>query len=210
MSPRPRLWLPDEPLVLASTSPTRRLLVEATGIPVVTQAPRVDERAAEAAARAADPAIDGAGIAAALAAAKALAVSRERPGAIVVGADQTLELGDELLHKPASRADAAAQIARMAGRTHVLVSAVAIARAGAVLSVVSDAARLTMRPLDQAAIGLYLDLAGDAALASVGGYQLEGLGAHLFEAVAGDHTTILGLPIPPLLAILRKQGALAL
>lgn len=210
METRPRLWLPDEPLCLASTSATRRVLLEATGIPVATQAPQVDERAVEAAMRAADPSIDGAGLASALAKAKALAVSGVRRDSLVVGADQTLALGAELLHKPASRADAAAQIARMAGRTHILVSAVAIAREGALVATFSEAARLTMRPLAPEAIDRYLDLAGESALASVGGYQLEGLGAHLFEEVEGDHTTILGLPVRPLLAALRRLGALAL
>ncbi|HEX8167905.1 MAG TPA: Maf family protein [Beijerinckiaceae bacterium] len=199
------LWLPADPLLLASTSATRRLLLESAGLPVETEAPGVDERAVEAGAGALPPE----GIARRLAGEKALAVSRRRPGRVVVGADQVLALEGEVLHKPADRAAAHAQIMRLAGRTHALHTAFAIALDGAVRREGLDSARLTMRPLGAAAIERYLALAGDAVTQSVGGYQLEGAGIHLFERVEGDHATILGLPLLPLLAGLRGMGLLA-
>jgi septum formation protein len=98
----------------------------------------------------------------------------------------------------------------LAGRAHRLVSAFCLARDGQALFKAADEARMTMRPLDPGAISLYLSLAGEAALASVGAYQAEGLGVHLFERIEGDHATIVGLPLLPVLAWLRRQGYLAL
>ena len=197
-------WLGSAPLLLASTSATRRLLLESAGLPVETEAPGVDERAVEAGAAAMPR-----DLARRLAAEKALAVSRRRPGRVVVGADQVLELDGEVLHKPADRAAARRQIARLAGRTHALHTAFAVARDGTVAREGLDSAHLTVRPLDGAAVERYLALAGDAVTRSVGGYQLEGAGIHLFERVEGDHSTILGLPLLPLLAALRGMGLLA-
>ncbi|MGJ3262151.1 MAG: Maf family protein [Salinarimonas sp.] len=204
----PGLWREATALVLASTSATRRDLLASTGLPFETARPDVDERAVEATALA-----GGAGpeaLAVTLAREKALSVSAARPGALVIGADQTLALERRLFHKPTSRAAAREQIAALAGRTHALHSGVALARDGVVVTDFLASARLTMRPLDAAAIELYLALAGDAATTSVGGYQLEGVGAHLFARVEGDHSTILGLPVFPLLAALRDHGALSL
>ncbi|MGP9820319.1 Maf family protein [Salinarimonas sp. NSM] len=203
-----RLWRDPAPLVLASTSATRRALLASTGLPFETVRPEVDERAIEAGARAEGLAPDA--LAVLLARQKALSVSGARPGALVIGADQTLALGERLFHKPASREEARAQIAALAGRTHALHSGVAIARDGAVVAAFVETARLVMRPLDADAIDLYLASAGEAVTTSVGGYQLEGVGAHLFARVEGDHATILGLPILPLLAAFRDLGALAL
>ncbi|MFK8254053.1 Maf family protein [Ancylobacter terrae] len=194
------------PLVLASKSTARRALLAAAALPFDSAVADVDERALEDETRAA-----GGGpveVARRLAAAKALAVAADHPGRLVIGADQTLALGEEALHKPADRAAAFNQIARLAGRTHMLHAAIAVARDGQVLFETVASARLAMRPLDAAAIEAYLDAAGAAVLGSVGGYQLEGLGIHLFEAVEGDHSTILGLPLLPLLAFLRAQGDL--
>ncbi len=198
------LWRGAGPLILASTSATRLKLLRAAGLDPATEAPGVDERALEAG-------LGGAarGLAGGLARAKALAVSARRPGAFVIGADQTLEVEGEILHKPHERAAAAAQVARLAGRTHALHAAVALARDGAVLEAVDDTARLTVRPLGPDAIARYLDLAGDAVTRSVGAYQLEGAGIHLFERVEGDHSTVLGLPLLPLLAAMRRHGLLA-
>ena len=196
-------WLGPKPLLLASTSPTRRLLLEGAGLPVETEAPGVDERAVEAA----DPAASPPALARRLAEAKALAVARRHPDRVVVGADQVLALGDSLFHKPESRAAAGAQIARLAGRTHHLHAAFAVAHGAEIRTSAVETASLTMRPLDEAQIAAYLACAGEARLrASVGGYQLEGLGIHLFEAVSGEHSTILGLPLLPLLAVLRADG----
>ena len=198
------VWLGSAPLLLASTSPIRRLLLEAAGLTVETEAPGVDERAVEA-----GTAGSPQDLARRLAAEKALAVSRRRPERVVVGADQVLELDGEVLHKPADRAAARVQIARLAGRTHALHTAFVVACDGALEREDLESARLTMRPLDGAAIERYLGLAGDAVTQSVGGYQLEGIGIHLFARVEGDHSAILGLPLLPLLAALRGMGLLA-
>jgi septum formation protein len=201
------LWRLADPLLLASGSATRRALLESAALPVEVERPAVDERAIEAAARHAGA--GSAAVARALAAAKALDVSTRRPGRLVLGADQTLDRDGTAFHKPECRAEAADQIRRLSGRAHTLHAAVALARDGAILAEIADAARLTMRPLSEEAIELYLDLAGDAVLASVGAYQVEGVGVHLFERIEGDHSTILGLPLLPTLAALRGLGALS-
>jgi septum formation protein len=184
------------------------MLLEAAGLPVEAEAPGVDERAAEAAAlvEGAQPAE----VARRLACAKALTVSRRCPNRIVVGADQTLSCAGELFHKPADAAEVRAHLARLAGRTHMLYSAAALARAGAIMHVLVGEARLTMRPLSRTAIEQYVAFAGNWAFQSVGAYQVEGLGIHLFERIEGDHATILGLPLLPLLAALRDMSLLEL
>lgn len=204
----PALWRDPAPLVLASTSATRKALLASAGLAFEAIAPEVDERVIEA-----DALVGGAtpeSLAVILARAKALDVSRVRPNSLVVGADQTLALGERLFHKPSTRAAAHEQIAALCGRTHALHAGVAITRDGVIVAEYRASARLGMRRLDADAIEMYLDLAGDSVTTSVGGYRLEGVGAHLFERVEGDHSTILGLPIFPLLAALRDLGALAL
>jgi septum formation protein len=114
------------------------------------------------------------------------------------------------LHKPHDRTAAREQLTTLSGRTHMLHSAVAIAKDDAIVACFVGEAGLTMRPLTLETIERYLDLAGETALQSVGAYQLEGLGIHLFESVEGDHSTILGLPLLPLLAALRDLNCLAL
>jgi septum formation protein len=200
------LWRGDAPLLLASTSATKQALLRAVGIEPDVEAPGVDERAVEAAVGGSDPAA----LAARLAEAKALAVSARRPGRVVVGADQTLACEGRLFHKPADEEAARSQIAALSGRFHALHSAAAIARKGVLLRSVGAEARLLMRPLDAAAIARYVALAGPGATASVGGYQVEGLGMHLFERIEGDHATILGLPLLPLLAAFRDLDLLSL
>lgn len=199
------LWLADEALVLASRSYSRRAMLEAAGIAVEVRAADIDERAVEAGAGARSP-----GAAAALlAAAKARAVARQMPHRLVVGADQTLAVGDRRLDKPGDVAAARAQLAMLSGTTHELHSAVAVVRDDEVLFATVDRARLTARPFTAAFVDRYLDAAGAAVLASVGAYQLEGAGIHLFERIDGNHFTILGLPLLPLLAFLRRTGAVA-
>jgi len=149
-------------------------------------------------------------IAALLAREKSLFVSARRSGAYVVGADQTLALGTRLFSKPDGRAQAAEQLGALAGCSHELHSAVAVARDGKILFDAIAIARMTMRPLSEAEIDAYLDEAGAAVTSSVGAYQLEGLGVHLFERIEGDHFTILGLPLLPLLAFLRSEGLLGI
>jgi nucleoside triphosphate pyrophosphatase len=199
------LWLAPSPLVLASGSSVRRALLEAAGIPVEVRPASLDERAVEAGAPSEDP---GA-VAALLARAKALRVAADVPGRLVIGADQTLALGRRRFDKPADRAGARAQLQALAGRTHALHAAVAVARGPDVLFAHVGVARLTMRPLTDAFLDRYLDAAGAAVTASVGAYQVEGLGIELFERIDGDHFTVMGLPLLPLLAYLRAEGSLA-
>lgn len=201
------LWLSDQPLLLASGSAARRDMLLAAGVPVEIVKPEIDERAVEAPLIAAGAAPEA--VAAALACAKALAVSQARPGRLVLGADQTLTCEGEAFHKPATRMAAADQIAALSGRTHQLHSAFVIARDGAAVVEGVAVARLTMRVLSPGFILGYLDATGDAALSSVGGYQVEGLGAQLFERIEGDHFTILGLPLLAVLAALRDLDHLA-
>jgi len=163
---------------------------------------QIDERAVEAAANVAD----ARGAARVLARAKADAVAVAAPGQIVLGADQTLALGAQRFTKPADRAAANKQLQALRGRTHELHSALALVRDGELLFEFCDTARLTMRDFSDRFLDDYLDMAGDTALASVGTYQLEGIGIHLFERVEGDYFTILGLPLLPLLVFLRENG----
>jgi septum formation protein len=199
------LWLAPLPLVLASGSSVRRALLEAAGIPVEVRPASLDERAVEAGAPNEDP---GA-IAALLARAKALRIAADVPGRLVIGADQTLALGRRRFDKPADRAGARAQLQALAGRTHELHAAIAVARGPDVLFAHVGVARLTMRPLTDAFLDRYLDAAGAAVTASVGAYQVEALGIQLFERIDGDHFTVMGLPLLPLLAYLRAEGSLA-
>ena len=200
------VWRGGAPLLLASTSPTRLGLLRAAGMEPDAEAPGVDERAVEAGLSGTDPAT----LAVRLAEARALAVSGRRPGRIVVGADQILSIEGRMLHKPADEAAVEVQIAALAGRTHLLHSAAALAKDGRLLHTLTDEARLRMRLLDGSAITRYVALAGLGATASVGGYQVEGLGMHLFEQIEGDHSTILGLPMLRLLAALRDLDLLAI
>jgi septum formation protein len=191
--------------VLASKSEVRRKLLEAAAIPVVVDPAEVDERAIETASSEAKT--DPEAAARLLAREKALAVARRRAG-IVLGADQTLALGARRFSKPDSRAAAREQLSALAGRTHSLHSAVAVVNKGDVLFETVSTAHLTMRALSEGALDAYLDDAGDRVTSSVGAYQLEGLGVHLFEKIEGDHFTVLGLPLLPLLAHFRKAGLL--
>jgi septum formation protein len=172
---------------------------------VETQAPGIDERAVQAAASSEGPPA----IARRLAAEKAVAVSRLRPDRLVIGADQTLVCDGRLFHKPANRSEAREQLMALSGRTHVLHSAFALAQDGVIAHEGVDDACMTLRALTSDAIDVYLDVAGAAALQSVGAYQVEGIGIHLFERIEGEHSTILGLPLVPLLAALRRRGLLA-
>jgi septum formation protein len=198
------MWRGTKPLILASQSLARQALLASAGIPFEAIPAGLDELAIQLASALSAPGE----IAALLARDKALFVSDKHPGRYVVGADQTLMLGEQLFSKPAGRAEAAAQLQALAGRTHELHSAAAIARDGEILLETVSIARMTMRQLDDAAISAYLDAAGEAVTTSVGAYQLEGLGVHLFERIEGDHFTILGLPLLPLLEFLRSQGLL--
>jgi septum formation protein len=199
------LWTGVEPLILASKSPARFALLSAAGIAVEVLPADIDERGVEAKASAQD-----AGAAAALLAReKARAVAAIRPGRMVLGADQTLALGARRFSKPVDRAAAAEQLRALRGETHALHSALAVMRDGDLLFDHTDAAHLSMRCFSEKFLHEYLDAAGVAATASVGGYQLEKPGIQLFERIEGDYFTILGLPLLPLLEFLRREGSLA-
>jgi septum formation protein len=198
------MWRGAKPLILASQSAARQALLTNAGIAFDAIPAELDELAIQLASALSAPGE----IAALLARDKALFVSAEHRDRFVIGADQTLILGEQLFSKPADRAQAALQLRALAGQSHELHSAVAVVRGDEVLFEHVSIARMTMRPLHDNAISAYLDAAGAAITTSVGAYQLEGLGVHLFERIEGDHFTILGLPLLPLLKFLRSQGLL--
>ena len=199
------LWLGKEPLVLASQSKARQMLLAKAGIAFESDPANIDERAIQDSSGLSAPG-DIAGL---LAREKSLHVSNRRPTRYVIGADQTLALGPRIFNKPAGKAEAADQLRALAGNCHELHAAIAVAHAGKVLFEHVSIARMTMRPLEDSDIGNYLHAAGDAVTSSVGAYQLEGLGVHLFERIEGDHFTVLGLPLLPLFAFLRSEHLLA-
>jgi septum formation protein len=196
------------PPILASRSAGRRRLLEAAGIPVEVTPAVIDERGVEQAFLREGGA--PARIAGVLARAKAIEVSGRRFGALCIGADQILTLNGELLHQSPTIDDARRQMKRLAGQTHILTSAVCVARDGQSLFETQDSAAMTMRKFDDSAITRYFAIAGSDVLGSVGGYQIEGLGVHLFEKIAGEHATIVGLPMLNLLAWLRRDGFVTL
>ena len=195
-------------LILASGSRSRRQMLEAAGLQFEVVPSKVDERAVRDALQGEGCAIDPADLAEVLARAKAEDVSRERPGALVIGADQVLALGDTIYEKPKDLAEARRHIWSFRGRTHALHSAVALSVGGETQWTTSDTALMTMRAFSPAFADAYVDRAGPVICQSVGAYQLEGLGMQLFEEIDGDYFTILGLPLLPLLAELRNRGAL--
>lgn len=199
------LWRGQFPLILASQSRARQALLANAGIEFEAIPADIDERAAQQSSGLSAPG----DIAALLAREKALSVSTRQPGKFIVGADQTLALGMRLFSKPAGRAQAAAQLRELAGKSHQLYSAVAVACDGQILFEDAAIAQMTMRRLGEAEIEAYLSEAGEVVTSSVGAYQLEGLGVHLFERIEGDHFTILGLPLLQLLAFLRSERLLA-
>jgi len=191
-------------LILASKSPFRSALLKNAGIDFSGESADIDERAVEA------PLYETGAtpeeVAQVLAEAKALDVSEKNPGAVVIGCDQTLSLGDEIFHKPANMEAAGHQLLQFSGKTHQLNSAVVLVKDGETLWRHVSVARMTMRKLDPAFVGRYLGRVGDSALSSVGAYQVEGPGIQLFEKIEGDYFTIVGLPLLPLLAELRKEN----
>ncbi|WP_414641900.1 Maf family protein [Brevundimonas sp.] len=180
-------------------------MLEGAGVPFSAQVADVDEDAVKATHDPADPA----GLAIELARVKALAVSRHDPEAWVLGADQTLAFAGGLVSKAPSMAAARAQLAAMRGRSHQLHSGAALARDGQVVWSGVDSVTMRMRDFSDAFLDAYLAAEGEGLLGSVGSYRLEGMGAQLFEAVEGDYFTVLGLPLWPVLAELRRTGVLA-
>lgn len=199
------LWLADQPLVLASKSAIRHAILREAGLPVEVRPADIDERTIEQQATTRD----AGEVAALLARAKARTVAARLPGRLVLGADQTLALGERRFSKPADRAAVREQLNALAGRTHELHSAIALVREQTILFEHREVARLTMRAFSERFLDAYLDTVGAAATASVGGYQLEKAGIQLFERIEGDHFVILGLPLLALLRYARNAGWLA-
>lgn len=194
------------PLVLASKSLARRQMMVAAGIPVEVQVADIDERSVE---KAAGAEKDAGQVALLLAREKAKAVAARMKGRLVIGADQTLALGERRFSKPVDRQAAREQLQALRGKTHQLHSAVVVMQDDDVLFEHHDAALLTMRDFSDAFLEIYLEAVDQSVSESVGGYQLERIGIHLFAGVEGDHFTILGLPLLPLLDALRQRGFLA-
>lgn len=194
------------PLILASASTARAQMLRAAGVEIEIAPARVDEGELKLSLKqhGADP--ETAAIA--LAELKALQVSRGAPGRLVLGADQMLDCDGTWFDKPESRAAARAQLEALRGKTHRLTSAAVLARDGQRVWHHAAAARLAMRSFTDAFLDLYLDRAGETVLFSVGAYQLEGLGAQMFGRIDGDFFVILGLPLIPVLDILREQNML--
>tara|TARA_B100000614_G_C14434333_1_gene447468 strand:+ start:109 stop:723 length:615 start_codon:yes stop_codon:yes gene_type:complete len=193
-------------IVLASTSRSRRSLLENAGLAFTAVKPDVDERAIEAPYL--KEGVTPAFLAGLLSREKALDVSARAENAFVIGGDQVMEFEGRPYSKPESREEARDHLKRLSGKSHSLISAFAIARDGEILFEAAETARLTMRTLDEAAIERYLALLPDHVLFSSGVYQLEGPGVQLFTKIEGDFFTILGLPMLTLLKALRKLGAI--
>ncbi|HOV03845.1 MAG TPA: Maf-like protein [Kaistiaceae bacterium] len=196
----------DTRLILASKSQSRIMLLQNAGLDFDIVPADIDERAVEAPLVEADFGPDD--IAEVLAEAKAREVSERRPGALVIGSDQTLGLGEKRFNKPETIEDARRQLLAMRGATHSLNSAIACVKDGETLWRHISRADLTMRDFTPEFAGHYLALVGSEALTSVGAYRLEGPGIQLFETIEGDYFTILGLPLLPLLGFLRDRGIL--
>jgi len=194
-------------LVLASASPFRRRLLEAAGIAFAVVAPEVDEAAIKSGLFQSGASLRE--IAQGLAVAKAEVVSASLPDALVIGADQVLACGAQIFNKPASVAEAREQLVRLRGKTHELLTAVALAAAGTAVWTRLETATLAMRPFSDAFLTDYLARVGDRVRGTVGAYEVEGPGIQLMESIEGDMFTVIGLPLLALLSELRARGALA-
>jgi len=193
-----------KPLVLASASAARRALMAGVGLTVDLQPADLDEEGR----RQANPDLGPADMAIRLAEAKAVAVSRIRPGVLVLGGDQILDEGGAIVSKAESLDAIAARLRGFRGRTHHLHSGTALARDGAVVWRHVDTAALTVRDFSEAWLTTYLEAEGTALTGVVGGYRLEGPGAQLFSRIEGDYFTVLGLPLWAVLEALRDQGVI--
>jgi septum formation protein len=192
-------------LILASKSSHRAKLLLGAGLNFEPRDAGIDERSVELALGDQVLPEDCAQI---LAQTKAVSVSEHYPDALVLGCDQILALGDEVLHKAVDFEAARANLLKLSGKTHTLYSAIALATRGEIVWSLTVPAIMTMRKLDPSFIGRYLAFAGDTVLGSVGCYQIEGPGIQLFEKIEGDYWTIIGLPLLPLMAELRERGAI--
>jgi septum formation protein len=200
------LQMAEPAIVLASASAARRAVLEAAGLRFEAIAAAVDEASIKESAKAEGfPASEAAIM---LAEAKARRIAARRPEALVIGCDQILVMGDRWFDKPESPAAARAHLEALRGNTHQLVTAVLCWRNGQRVWQHVATPRLTMRPVSDEFLDAYLALEGEQVTATVGAYRLEGPGIHLFDKVEGEHATILGLPLLPLLGFLRQHGVL--
>ncbi len=200
-----------KPVILASASKIRAQLLQKAGVDIEVIPADVDEdqmKRVLSSPSSLSPQSKGGDLAELLAEAKALDVSRQKPGSLVIGADQTLACEDVLFDKALDIADARKKLLALRGNTHALYSAVACATDGNIVWRHSDVAYLTMRDFSPEFLGKYLALLGNEVLESVGGYKLEARGSQLFDKITGDYFTILGLPLLPLLGFLRTEGIL--
>ena len=193
-------------IVLASGSKTRADLLRGAGLDVHIDPANVDEDAVKDSLRA--EGASAAQVAEALSDLKALKVSRRHPGALVIGADQTLDCNGVWFDKPPDIDHLRGHIEALSGKRHSLFAGVSVMRDGERIWGLVEPAHLTMRSLTPDFIARYVEAVGEDGLGSVGGYRLEGLGAQLFSRVEGDYFTILGLPLLPLLGFLRQHGAI--
>jgi septum formation protein len=196
-------------LVLASASAARGALLRAAGLSFDVVPAAIDEAAVRANILGNTAGATARDIANILAAEKARAVSLLRPEALVIGADQVLVLDGKVFAKPADLAEARDHLTDLRGKTHDLISAVALARHGAVSWQATSTAGMTMRNFSDEFLGSYIERMGDRLLQSVGCYELEGIGVQLFDRINGDYFTILGIPLMPLLQRLREEKLLA-
>ena len=194
-------------VVLASRSGPRARMLANAGVPFTVNAASVDETAIKKSVRITSA--DAAVIAEILAATKAQQVSRNHGDNLIIGADQMLACDGEWFDKPTSLRDARNHLVKLRGKTHELISAVCVVQGGAVLWHHIARARMTMRPFSEDFIDKYVDKMGDSIMTTVGGYELEGIGAQLFSRVEGDYFTVLGMPLLPLLDFLRGHGVIA-
>ena len=193
-------------LILASASPARASMLKNAGLTFEVEPANIDEAALRDHMR--NEGLPISEIAATLAEYKAMSISKDHPETIVIGADQLLVQGHEIYEKPKNIVQAAEQLQKLCGQTHELISAVALVLDGNCIWRSSDAARLTMRDFTPYFLEDYINREGEALLGCVGAYRLEGLGAHLFSKIEGDYFTILGLPLLPLLEVLREGEVL--
>ena len=198
--------LAASPVILASASATRAALLRSAGVPIAIDAALVDELELKASLRAAQA--PAAAIAETLAELKGQRVSRRHDGKLVIGADQVLQCDGVIFDKPAHLPEARRQLFALRGRRHELLSAAVLVRDGQRLWHHVGRAELSMRNFSDSFVDDYLRSLGNAALSSVGAYQIEGIGAQLFARIDGDYFTILGLPLLPLLDVLREHGVL--
>lgn len=188
-------------LILASKSHARQSMLKNAGLAFQAIPADIDE----AALKTQNADVTPKELAALLAEEKALHISKQNTDAIVIGSDQILECEGEILSKAEDEAAAKEKLLNLRGKTHHLISAVSIAKAGQTLWQHSDIAMLTMQDFDETFLQAYCAKAGDALTHNVGAYAVEGIGVHLFESIEGDYFTILGMPLLPLLTVLRKD-----